>query len=206
MRIPGVEAGEITAPVSLLDVTPTLVDLLGLAPDEPDDFRGRSLVPRLIRRPAGSPPHVYSQYFLEERLWTDEDPLVMASVFTDSRHLVIDRRSGRKELYAWRSDPLERHDLTSTEGDVARELSDELAAFVRAVHTPPGAGEAEDAGGDEDPDAGIAAQSGDADASSSAGGASGSREESPASARPAPRGPVPPAAMPGALHDAGVPP
>ena len=206
MHVPGVEAGELSQPVSLLDVTPTLVDLLGLAPEEHDDFRGRSLVPALIRRPAGSPPHVYSQYFLEERLWTDEDPLVMASVVTDDRQLILDRRSGRYELYDWRHDPLERHDLTAQETDTTRELSDELATFVRAVHSAPEAALEDEAGaGYQDAGAPSAADAGTAQTQASPGahapGAPAGRAPALTSpSAPRPSGPVPPAAMPGRVH------
>lgn len=55
VRIPGVTAGTVHAdPVEMVDVMPTLLETVGVAP--PDGLQGRSLLPLVLRRPWESRP------------------------------------------------------------------------------------------------------------------------------------------------------
>ena len=106
---PGTRCG---APVSLLDIYPTLVELCGLPPKQDND--GRSLVP-LLKDPAADWPH----------------PAIMTMgrgnhAVRDKRWRYIRYNDGTEELYDHGNDPWERKNLA---GDAAyEEISNRLRA------------------------------------------------------------------------------
>jgi len=97
MHFPGQLEGQIIhAPAGLLDLAPTLLDLLEIA--VPRDFQGRSLMP-LIRGERARTPPVYA-------VTPNVYPNRYRSLKAGGWKYIIDE-AGREELYDLNSDPLE---------------------------------------------------------------------------------------------------
>ncbi len=112
LRLPGrIAPGVVSEPASLLDVLPTVAELLGL--EREPAWEGRSLVPALDGRPASA-----RELFAEVsfRPQSEGDPqaaqkTAYKTALLDPRwKLVHDRISGAYELYDRRSDPGEQRD------------------------------------------------------------------------------------------------
>jgi arylsulfatase A-like enzyme len=131
-RLPGgVEGGRrVGSPVRLLDVAPTIVELLELAPVP--SFHGTSLVPAL----RGSAPRVAAAYGETRRsgrsihYWVDVER---------DRKLVLDRTRGRRDLYHFSGDPAEERDLSAAEPELVGELEGRVSALLEALDLEPGA-------------------------------------------------------------------
>ncbi len=135
---PFLQARRISAPVSTLDITPTLVNLLGLRKSY--GFKGHSLVPALATGLATRPPLVFSEYYVPEAKLRGDDPLRLVSVRTPRHNLVLDRTTGTVEAYDWTDDYEERENLWDAELDrLDREeletLKTTLDLFVYATYT-----------------------------------------------------------------------
>ncbi|MFH1463691.1 MAG: sulfatase-like hydrolase/transferase [Pseudomonadota bacterium] len=128
IRAPGLTAGRVAAPVSLTDLTPTLLELLGIAGDEA--LSGRSMLP-LVR---GEPSAVSAA---EARLFGYGRPL-----YGDEQWGVLERElkyateGGREELYDLDADPGEQRDLVKAERVDA--LPARREALGQALGTPAG--------------------------------------------------------------------
>ncbi|MCS6912521.1 MAG: sulfatase [Myxococcota bacterium] len=111
IRLPGVGPAMVDEPISLIDLTPTILSLIGAPPGQAGD--GRSLLPYLVDEPPpGAPPrrpivmNESEQYAL--LLWP---------------HKLLVRPADRLvELYDLEADFQERHDLSGTHGHKVREL------------------------------------------------------------------------------------
>jgi len=134
VRAPFIAPHRVPGPVSNLDILPTLVNLLRIRGEF--GFSGVSLVPELLDGKAARPPRLLSQFFLEERLWADSDPLLHASLRTERFNLIHDRTSGFYELYDYRDDYYERHDLSVEPAyqDVLRSLRQQLLVMTWMAH------------------------------------------------------------------------
>jgi len=135
MAAPGAAQGATcTAPVSLVDLYPTLVDLADLPDDPHRDGHGLPLDGHSIRP------------FLEEPIkgqWNGPDIAVlgvrgMTGIHAAARsatHRYILCENGEEELYDHRADPLEHHNLAddpahaTVKADLRNTLEDELARF-----------------------------------------------------------------------------
>jgi arylsulfatase A-like enzyme len=96
LSFPGrLPAGQLAAPISLLDIMPTVLDLLGIA--TPPSVEGESLVPLIDGRADGRDRVVFSQSF--------DDGLVTA-VGADWK-LIANTASGQTELYRLSPNPAE---------------------------------------------------------------------------------------------------
>jgi len=93
-------------PVSTESVTPTILDVLGLAHD-PTEFSGTSLRPfwESPRKARTVPLFSGATYYHGEK----------RAVVFDDKKLVLDLDTGRVELYDLEADPQELHSLTSSE-------------------------------------------------------------------------------------------
>jgi arylsulfatase A-like enzyme len=121
VRLParaGVAPGRRDAPVSLLDLAPTLVDLLGVSTDA--GFIGQSLVPLL--RGEAAPARTL---LAECRRFGRDKRMVLAW----PRKLVLDRAVGTVELYDLATDPRERTNLVERDADAAAHLAAMAAAL-----------------------------------------------------------------------------
>lgn len=138
IRLSGrVAPGESPAPARLVDVAPTILDLLGMPPLAPDgELDGRSLTPLLTRdRPADA---VAEPAYVETRQpWTSYGWAPLAGV-RDARYKLIS--APRPELYDLAADPGEMNDLLRgagalppTEARAARRLR----AALREIESRP---------------------------------------------------------------------
>jgi arylsulfatase A-like enzyme len=116
-KLPGRSAPEtIRAPVSLVDVFPTIMNLLGAAPRGATraTVSERSLIRNADRRPV----------FIETWRWRQ-----LQAVVKGRWKLVFNRRTGRYALYDLEEDAAERKNLARTNRSVVRELASLLAAW-----------------------------------------------------------------------------
>jgi len=124
VRAPGVEPRVVDAPAGLVDVVPTLADLLGL-PSMPD-WEGRSLLPAMRgeRLPVANDGFRYSSIRRAGNLdsWLGPDT-----------HLIWDQDHGTVELYDLANDPLERTNLLLERPERAEALRGALAEFVERL-------------------------------------------------------------------------
>jgi arylsulfatase A-like enzyme len=114
--VPGRGPARVAGPVELIDVLPTVLDLLGLPPHAP--AMGRSLVPQIDGRDAGVPGAAYS----EGTVWTAS----LRSLVTERYQLLYDEATGTARVYDHRVDPGARHDLAASEPALTARLVGEL--------------------------------------------------------------------------------
>jgi arylsulfatase A-like enzyme len=100
IRSPGVAPREVSEPVSLVDLAPTILDLNGIA--TPGSYMGQSLVPFL----RGASPALTRPILAEGRL-------KRALIFPDGMKAITDERRGTVELYDLVNDPKELRNLAS---------------------------------------------------------------------------------------------
>ncbi len=107
LRLPGRPPARVDTPVSLLDLAPTIVDLLGIP--------GGVFVGRSLAAPAGPRP-----VFAECRRFGRDRRLVL-----EGHHkLIVDRATGARELYDLAADPAERRNLVEERPEVAARLGE----------------------------------------------------------------------------------
>jgi arylsulfatase A-like enzyme len=138
MRLPGaIPAGlRIAEPVSLADVVPTIVDLVGLPPVDGAD--GTSLLPLVAGTTDRLPRDgVFTEAESEPKLgWTD-----LAAIHTRTLSCIHHAREGRDECWDRRVDPWEMGPPLPAESTEAHGVEALLARF-RASKPPAGAPEA----------------------------------------------------------------
>ena len=120
---PGVHSRRIEEPVSLIDLTPTILSLAGLK--GPGELPGRSLVPIVWssrRRPALRP--IYAEGLL--RFNRSGSPLFYRSYQKDGKKLILDFEHHTKLLFDLPADTHEKNNLLNRERKTARELLDGL--------------------------------------------------------------------------------
>lgn len=104
--VPRVRPRQVREPVSLVDLGPTILDLMG-APT-PGQFMGQSLTPFL----RGESPRLTRPILAEGRL-------KRAMVFPDGVKVITDERHGTIEVYDLRADPEETRNLFNEESETA---------------------------------------------------------------------------------------
>jgi arylsulfatase A-like enzyme len=131
IRVPGVAPGRRTDPVSLVDLAPTLLDLLG-QPDTMGPLDGVSLVPALLDAPASLRPAPDRAIVIHEELqW---------SVVAWPYQLLVRPADNVVELYDLERDPSERHNLAEREPEIVSRLRARYAEVppVKVDRTPSG--------------------------------------------------------------------
>jgi len=145
MRAPGLGAARVEAPVSQIDLVPTLLDLMGRPPA--DGLPGRSLRPVLERREGPAEDHVFIEWNGrdgEEQYRRQSDYNADAARIAGSPVRSVVSPDGWKlnlsvadksELYNLNDDPLERTNLfySGEHGDVIRRLTDQIRRFQQAT-------------------------------------------------------------------------
>lgn len=130
IRAPGIPAGQHTDPASLVDVAPTLLDLVG-APQAMAPLDGVDLVPAMLDAPAELRAADRALVVHEERQW---------SVVRWPYQLLVKPTENVVELYDLDRDPAEKTNLSGTMPDVVKELEARFAQVppVRVDRTPSG--------------------------------------------------------------------
>jgi len=118
IRVPGVEPRVVETPVSIIDLGPTIVDLMG-APT-PGAFMGESLV-----------PHLRGEDHQHVRPIVMEHKLVRGMVTADNLKVIVDKKENREEIYDLTDDPEELKNLRDALGPRGDQLTAELLAFFR---------------------------------------------------------------------------
>lgn len=117
---PGIKPAKITAPASLIDLGPTILDLFGLP--TPGTFMGQTLVPYLRGQ----------DYKPTRPVVVDSSRWQQAMIFDDGYKVIVDGRLGTVELYDLTADPAEHDDLAAANPTLADERAATLRAFFDA--------------------------------------------------------------------------
>ncbi len=130
IHIPGVPSGVRQDLVSLVDLAPTLLDLLG-APTAMQPLDGTDLVPAIFDAPAALRPTGRAIAINEELQW---------SIVEWPYQLLVRAADNITELYDIASDPLEHADLSTTQPALVTRLRQRYSEFpvVNVDRTPNG--------------------------------------------------------------------
>ncbi len=125
---PGVLKQRIQEPVSLVDLTPTLLEAAGL--EVLQALPGRSLLGILSQpNPPPAPTPIFSEGLVR---MAGDDPLFYRSLQRGKMKLILDFRYERKMLFDLARDPGEAVNVIATEPRTARLLFEELIAVHQA--------------------------------------------------------------------------
>ena len=130
--VPGAKPRVVEDDVALVDVGPTVLDLVGVAP--PAAMRGRSLLPAVRGEPLPAPAHPIFGELLPATAWPHH-----AAMMVNGRYKIIHRISDRRwELYDLRRDPGEKTNLAAAPAAAATfaALRDKLLAFEERPRGP----------------------------------------------------------------------
>jgi arylsulfatase A-like enzyme len=129
MRLPGtIPAGVVVAePVSLVDLMPTILDLVGI--DGPTGMEGRSLVPVIGGAPLERPA-IYAEFFDKRGFNLQVARRTPASKIIQHFNRITHPKRGAIEHYDLASDPVEQRDVAGH--DPARESAElgEMTAWL----------------------------------------------------------------------------
>ncbi|MFL6196060.1 MAG: sulfatase [Thermoanaerobaculia bacterium] len=129
LRIPGVDAGAVAAPVQNVDLVPTILDYMGIDAGK-RRFEGRSLRPLVEGKAGPAQPAPGMQYGLQATLRSA----------SDGRYkLIQDLEANRARLYDLQADPKENRDVLAGERRSFFRLRDALATWL--ARTEGGQGE-----------------------------------------------------------------
>jgi arylsulfatase A-like enzyme len=122
IKVPGLKPRVIDTPVMLVDLAPTLLDLVKIK--RPDNFHGRSLLPGLLGEKLAAEP-TYAE-LLPTPSWNHRGRAIM-----DGDLKLIQKLSENTiELYDLKQDPGEQRNLAVSDGERAAEMQRKLTAFV----------------------------------------------------------------------------
>ena len=117
---PAIPAGVVVdAPAQLIDVMPTLLDLVGLRPPQP--VQGTSLLPLVSRADDGSGRYAFAEL-------ADE---AFVSLVTSGWVLIRNNANGELQLYNLRDDGGEQSNLARSQQSVAGELNARLGDLMK---------------------------------------------------------------------------
>jgi len=129
----------IEGPVSLIDLAPTLLELVGLGPEPGVPVHGRSLVPVLEGREAVDPEAPIFLFRQHYERGTDSGTPVAGEQYgvrAGDWKLIFGPEEGTRLLFDVARDPRERRDLAAEQPERAEELLRLIAAW-RLEHTRP---------------------------------------------------------------------
>ena len=131
IQVPGGAPRTLKGPVTLLDVTPTLVNLAKLQGAK--SFEGTSLVPALFGGELRQDRVTFHTFFLPENFNRNKEPLRMASARTGRHNLIYNRTQEVYSLFDFTEDPVETKNLYSALPAVANELRDRIQLWTYEV-------------------------------------------------------------------------
>ncbi|HEX4460585.1 MAG TPA: sulfatase-like hydrolase/transferase, partial [Polyangia bacterium] len=122
MRIPGMKPRQIDTAVQLVDLGPTLIDLVKA--QRPPSMHGRSLLDALLGQPL-SPKPVYAE-MLPAPSWNHHWRAIV-----DGQWKLLDKLSeNTQELYDLSRDPTEQHNVAPEHRDIVGRLSREMKSIL----------------------------------------------------------------------------
>jgi arylsulfatase A-like enzyme len=122
--------GVVSNPVSLVSLTPTILDLIGVDPG-PLSLSGPSLASLLAGSDAGPGPSVFTEVdFVPVREGRSVGTVHKRAVITDRFKLIRDETVGTLEFYDLLLDPREAQPLASPESPEQERLVDELERLI----------------------------------------------------------------------------
>jgi arylsulfatase A-like enzyme len=131
LRVPGVAPGVVAEPVSTVSLLPTLLELMGVRPDEIAPH-GPSLAPHLTGAAATQLPPVFAEVdFLP--VFDPAKRAAKKALIGPRFKLIRDERSGALELYDLSEDPGERRDLAGEDPERLEKLRAQLEIRARAA-------------------------------------------------------------------------
>ncbi len=122
IRVPGLEPRRISTPVALLDVAPTIADLVGVGPAA--SFEGRSLVPGLVGRDLPEVP-IYGQLLPYPYCKEEAHSLILGDW-----KVLYDRTGNTWSLFDLSKDPLEAKDLAAKVPEVLSRMQTRLTTWL----------------------------------------------------------------------------
>jgi arylsulfatase A-like enzyme len=131
VKVPGIAAHTVDQPVMLVDLAPTLLDLLAKGP--PESFEGTSLAPALAGK--AQPAHAAYGELLAAPSWDHEAKMRVDP--SGKTKLVYRISDNLFELYDLAVDPNEQHDLAHANPDRLSQNKTDLAAWIELAPTRP---------------------------------------------------------------------
>jgi len=123
VRLPGGPRRVVKERVALLDLAPTLLDLMNVP--APESFQGISLVPQLYGR-SGPADRRIGAVLMAYPAW----PKAQQALYTGRYKAIFRVTENRFEVYDRASDPREQKDLAASDPSLAARLRKELTSFV----------------------------------------------------------------------------
>ena len=118
----GVPRGKtIDAIAAHINIAATLLELAGLPPKP--DAQGHSLAPLISGKQKRGAPYVFGEQDIVEPLRSVRDAV--------RYKLILNTRTGRKQLFDYAADPAEQHDLAASKPEIAARLSAVLERWRR---------------------------------------------------------------------------
>ncbi|MFW5967224.1 MAG: sulfatase-like hydrolase/transferase [Persicimonas sp.] len=125
IRVPGWHSRSLEGPVSLIDVPPTLLELVDVS--IPSEFEGESLVEAMMGQSEVPGRPVFAE-LLPYTNWKERHQAIIDG---DYKFIEI-VTSGLEELYDLEEDPGEQNDLSDEEPERAESLKERLYEFIEA--------------------------------------------------------------------------
>ena len=127
---PGIAPRRVQQPAGLVDVAPTVLDLLGL--EIPPHMEGASLVGRMRGTDAASPSAPRLSEVEQQR---PRRQARLASLIDAERHLIVDFLSGERQIFDFAADPGELNDLSELESARLESMHQRLLAALARKST-----------------------------------------------------------------------
>jgi arylsulfatase A-like enzyme/sugar lactone lactonase YvrE len=121
MKLPGVSGKRFAEKVEMIDVVPTIVEVLNLKTDA--KFDGVSLVPLIYFGDA--------QYLTPVHTWVTWGPLDAEMIIDGDWKLIYTTRTNSFELYNLKDDPGEKINVFDSHTDIDRKLGEELFSWIK---------------------------------------------------------------------------
>jgi arylsulfatase A-like enzyme len=118
-------------PAGVVDIFPTLVELLALKVERPVPLDGISLLPLLDGKMTARPQPIGFWQFAGKAgtLTTDSGP----SAWNDNRYKLVKTKTGTLELYDIAADRTERNDIAAAHPEIVAQMKAQLEEWQQSV-------------------------------------------------------------------------